>query len=856
MKPQGGDSSVRLRSSGPLSAIRALALLAGLLLALGAFAASLHGADEELQYIQRIDMVSLSHLDVGFTDQPSTVREFQPRYLDIAIDLCWETRARMPEERFHWTAESALPVSEWWQSAPPDRRERLVELIKGGQIDIGGFPFNVESFLDRLEWQQMLHWLPEDAWTQLRPRIGIQDDVTGLARAGAMQLLDNGIHRVFMGLNQGAGGAPFHAPTPFWWIMPDDRKVFVYLADGYYQAQALFGLWEWRRGPTPRAYELAYRPPRKGEIFASDEQSVRMMHSRAITMLRRLESQGYHYGRLIVAFSNVWRADDDPPFPYLPDFVATWRRLGLKPELRLSTVSDALEKLENEAGSAAPSFRGEWPDWWADGPPSGPRELAASRSAKRILAAIASPLWGDMTPHVSSTIEALRRDLCLFEEHTWGSAWSEAFPYQFDSDAQKTEKVILAYRAKERSEWLLSQRARTLLYPQAEGLYVANTTASPFAGWVAFPSLGLRDDYHSVRDRTTGSVSTLEFRPGIQMEPPKSPSELTPENPSAVYADNEPNAVARFWVENVPPNSVRAFTLEKQASAAPESPRATFTATLDAGGWPSSLRWPGMKKPLYTAGTGEVTSVKIQGFAPRWTAIDILGKTDRHAIDEMRRQHLVSAASQVTEQTMVERSPHITAYTQHMKLPGMKWLIRRLKVWNDAPRARLTIRLNRISSTDPEILFVSFSLPTAGTLPTVSNGGVPFVPYEDQLPGSCRDYFAIDGWASYSTSDGNWLWVSRDAPLVTFGDTHVLEKLTGTPADTNRILSIVFNNVWFTNYYADSPGELEFQYDLVWNERKYNDPAALAGSLETDPVVLINPAQREHPVIMDDLFRP
>jgi hypothetical protein len=138
----------------------------------------------------------------------------------------------------------------------------------------------------------------------------------------------------------------------------------------------------------------------------------------------------------------------------------------------------------------------------------------------------------------------------------------------------------------------------------------------------------------------------------------------------------------------------------------------------------------------------------------------------------------------------------------------------------------------------------------------VSNGGVPFVPYEDQLPGSCRDYFAIDGWASYSTSDGNWLWVSRDAPLVTFGDTHVLEKLTGTPADTNRILSIVFNNVWFTNYYADSPGELEFQYDLVWNERKYNDPAALAGSLETDPVVLINPAQREHPVIMDDLFRP
>ncbi len=853
MKFQYGNSSGGLHSS---SRVRFLALLTGLLLALGAFAVSAFGADDDLQYIQRIDMVSLSHLDVGFTDLPTTVHEYQRRYLDVAIDLGWETRDRTPEERFHWTAESALPVSEWCQSAPPDRRERLVELIKRGQIDIGGFPFNIESYTDRLEWIQMVHWLPEDAQAQLRPQIGIQDDVNGLARAGAMQLLDNGIHRIFMGMNQAAGGPPFPAPTPFWWIMPDGRKVFVYLADGYFQAQSLFGLWDWRRGPTARSYELAYRPPRKGEVFASDEQNVRLMHNRAVAMLRQLESHGYHYPRLIIAFSNLWRADDDPPFPYLPDFVATWRRLGLKPELRLATVSDAVEKLESESGGAAPSYRGEWPDWWANGPTSGPRELAADRSAKRNLEAIASPLWGEMTPHVATAIEALRRDLCLFEEHTGGSAWSEAFPDQLDSEAQKTEKVILAYRANERSKWLLSQRARTLLYPQPEGLYVANPTALPYTGWVEFPSLGLREDDHSVRDRTTGLVSALEFRPGLQMERPKNPSELTPENAIAVYADHEPSAVARFWVDNVPPNSVRAFNLEKQASAVPESPKVAFTATLDASGWPTSLRWPGMDKPLYTGGTGEVTSVKMQGFSPRWIAMDMLDLTDRHAIDEMRRQHLVTAISQVAEQTTVERSPHTTVYTQHLELPGMKWMIRRLEVWNDTPRARLNIRFNRIASTDPEVLLVSFTLPPTGAPPTVSNGGVPFVPYEDQLPGSCRDYFAIDGWVSYSSTNGNWLWVSRDAPLVTFGDTHVLEKLTGTPADTNRIFSMVFNSIWFTNWYADEPGEMEFQYDLVWDPKKYNDPAALAGALETDPVVLINPAPREHPVIMEDLFKP
>ena len=144
----------------------------------------------------------------------------------------------------------------------------------------------------------------------------------------------------------------------------------------------------------------------------------------------------------------------------------------------------------------------------------------------------------------------------------------------------------------------------------------------------------------------------------------------------------------------------------------------------------------------------------------------------------------------------------------------------------------------------------------AGALPTIGVGGVPFIPYQDQLPGSCRDYFALDGWASYATSDGNWLWVSRDAPLVTFGGPHVLEKLAGTPAEPNRIFSALLDNIWFTNYYADPNGVMEFQYDLVWSESKWNDAAAVAETLETDPVVLINPAAREHPAIMEDLFRP
>ena len=63
--------------------------------------------------------------------------------------------------------------------------------------------------------------------------------------------------------------------------------------------------------------------------------------------------------------TNEWRIDSDPPFPPLADFVAAWHRLGLKPTLRLTTVSAALKGLEQEIGEASPSSR-------ANGPTGGP----------------------------------------------------------------------------------------------------------------------------------------------------------------------------------------------------------------------------------------------------------------------------------------------------------------------------------------------------------------------------------------------------------------------------------------------------------------------------------------------------
>ena len=149
-------------------------------------------------------------------------------------------------------------------------------------------------------------------------------------------------------------------------------------------------------------------------------------------------------------------------------------------------------------------------------------------------------------------------------------------------------------------------------------------------------------------------------------------------------------------------------------------------------------------------------------------------------------------------------------------------------------------------------------LPCDGTLPRVSSGGLGFTPFTDQLPGTCRDYFAIDGWAHYATPQGHWLWVTRDAPLITLDGPHPKSRLTAPPARTGRVLAILYDNFWYTNFQGDSPGVMEFQFDLAWRRQLAGDAeaAALAESLVAEPVMVINPAMPEHPLFLRHLYRP
>lgn len=843
--------------------------LAGVLLLFGGFLGVARGAGAPTPSapapaavdLDRIYLVHFSHTDFGFTDLQSVCRELQVRYLDLAIDEVLATRKAADDRKFHWTAESVVAVRDWWEGATPARRRDLLRALGTGQMEIAAMPFNQTPFLNAAQWRVMLDWLPPDLAKRHPPTVAVQNDVNGMPRAGAVALLDRGIRHLFMGINADSGGPPFYRPSAFWWRMPDGRRLFVWLNHSYPAGFDFFETYEWRRGPVPRAGDTLFRPPRGSEVFRTDEASLRAAQAQCARRIAQLRREGYPHRVLTISVTSQWRMDNDPPFPHLAAFVAAWNRLGLRPELRFVTASEAVRAMEAAVGERAPEYAGEFPDWWANGTGSAPREVAASRLAKRLLAAVESPVWGPLPAPARQRADGLYRDLCLFDEHTWGSSMSVALPWSLDTQAQFAEKALFAYRPMAHAEWLLSQRARGRLLREGEGLFVANPGTAPFGGWVRLNATALREEVRSLEIVGRPERVPVVFEAGISpWHRPTKPEDLSRENRPATHADNVPGRIAAFWLEDLPANQVLKFRFSREPAGDPAAAPAPTGPVVerDASGWPATARWPGMEKSLFEPGLGGLTAVKVKAFAPRWALLDIAYAADPAERDRLRRERIEVTRAEPEGPAAFEETPHTRRYSQWLRHPRFDWAVRKLELWKHEPRARLTVRFHRTSSDDPEILFAEFPLGCEAVLPRLSSGGMAFTPYTDQIPGSCMDYFAIDGWADYGTPSGHWLWASRDAPLMTLGGPQIWERRTTAPAEPNRVLAMLFNNAWHTNFAGDEHGTMEFQFDLVWR-RTFDGgpgPAAVAGALMADPVLLLNGPGSDDPNTARHLFEP
>jgi hypothetical protein len=767
--------------------------------------------------IQHIDLLNLSHYDYGFTEHQLVCREMQKRYLQMVIELVQSNRNRGPAHQFRWTCESNLAVYDWWQEATCAQRDLLLELVAGGWIEVCALPFNHVPTMNAREWYRMAHWLPEELHRAVKPRTAMQNDVNGFPRAGMMALLGVGVEYLWMGINRDTGGSPVPQPSAFWWEMPDGRKALVWNSLHYGAGYNFFEAEEWRRGPIPTVADTRYRPPRQGDFFEPTPANLRRAHEICLTRLEALQASGYPYERLTVSMTNMWRMDNDPPCPLLPDFVAAWHAEGLEPALTLTTPSQALDALRATLGPETPTLTGEWTNWWANGLISMPQELAASRRAKHVIEALHSPLYPPNPARAQVADECLRQ-VCLFDEHTGGSWNAESQPDTCDSKGQFADKMILAYRPLALAQLSLGDANRAA-GPKGKGVHVINPYSQPFAGWVSLTDDCLRDAYAGVEDLTTGEQQAFVRLPGPSpfFTIPTEPGQFTPFDTARTFADHIAGKNLRMWVENLAPHQVRSFRLLEyvEAATSPASPQ----ITTDANGWPESARWG--ETELFRAPLGDFLALETLGFAPRWKYKEILSlptEAERRAARERdMRITMALADDQSVEQglTTVRDTGPTLVYEQYLSHPRLRVMRRVLEVFKGNPRAHLEVTIHRTTRPESaEIFYVRFPLHLPGYDVTLTSGGLPFHPGQEQIPQTCKDYFASDGPVTFSQGASRVVLQCHDNALVSLGGMYdgLMQAELGRDLDT--VYAILYNNIWYCNFVGDETGVMEFAFDL------------------------------------------
>lgn len=804
--------------------------------------------------IEYIDIVHHIHTDLGYTDHPLRAREIQAKFVGQAVEYVLETAEK--KDPFTWTCETLLGVSDWLKQADAAQREHFYRAVDTGNLEITALPFNVTPFLNEQQWDQLLHWMPDAFWSRVPIRAAMQNDINGLPSAGISKLLGRGVHYLWMGPNVHLAASPFLTPHAFRWRMPNGNSMFVWLNGHYNNGFYLFNEF-WREGPIPNTNDTRYRWPDGNDIFRTDDESLEHAHEQCAKCMAAFEGREpnagqfvrdgfifnkingiYPYRTLCVSITNHWRMDNDPPMKHLQSFVEKWNAHGYFPHLRLTTATQAMRHIEQEAGDSLDVVEGEWPDWWANGTMSVPRELSCARQAKRLWSTALSPVYGNITDEDRSCAEKVMKQLCLFDEHTYSSWKSVGSPYDLEVLSAQAEVSVLAYRSLESVKNLISDRFRRLPEVREQGVYLANPMDNVFQGWVTIPKNCLRGNYTHLLDESAGIRYPLHFissKGGYDR--PKSMAEMSEEYETTDFTDRAPGAAVRFWLPELKAKSVLRLIAcsgdEREANAPGKA-----DIRCDEAGWPTQICYPQRGAPMFQPGFGTFMSVSTDALAPRWAMMDVFHAETDAERKRLREQVLHEIKAEYGSTTRTE-SEHDITFTQGFTHPSLRWAKRILTISKSDARGRLTIRMRRKDDAAPEIYYLRMKMANTKTLPVMSAVGREYRPGVGQIPNSCMDYYACDGWVRYEDAQSSWLISSLDAPMLTFGQPNCFARLKKIPDDTDTAFFMLFDNTWDTNFPANEHGLLEYQFDLLQTDRQKLGQKE-ADAMAFEPQVLVN----------------
>lgn len=747
--------------------------------------------------IQEIQIIHHSHTDFGYTDLPTTIREQQVRYIAEAVAIARRTENFPTAAKFRWTCEVLLPVADFLAQATPAERRGFDRAFSNGQIELGAMPAIMSGLMWKEEFNASLEAL-KPLRKRYRPKVAFQNDVNGMPWGILPILRKAGVRYVWMGMNRYSGIPPKERPALWWWEGPDGSQTLTYLNYEYSHGYDLFYPEHWRRGPVPHVSDVWYHPPEGRDTWDDSVAALKAAHAHCQQKLEEFFAH-WPFPELAVQTTNHWRFDNDPPCAQLPNFVRAWNTQGLLPRLRLSTPATFMGLMEKRHGREIPATRGDWQDWWDDGPASMPAELGISQKAKRLLADLGSGRRNLRSgANIGARLEQGWQQALLFSEHTYAPFDSVPLPYASQTAGHQGQSLGNAYQAMEHAllgkAAFIRQAPAYLRSAKSRHLAVFNPGAQPRSGWADLKATALRFPANAARDLKTGGIYPLEDTLAPQW------SEADPELPRPFEVPDDawnfgierrrifvPSLAAgetrRFeWIETDLPMLTKAPVQGRNAHFNWEwNPQTGQLLSLSSG--------PGgsLVDARASYGLGDPVIELPQGFGVR---SKLMNRTPFEVLREVPK----------FEEFETLASHYSARFKKTWSHPNFHRIEQTWDFFQTTPIVEIETTFWFKEVTTPQAVLLALPLRLPKAKATYDSMGWPTEAGRDQIPNSCGEHVVVNQGVEFSNAEQTLALSTPDTPIGCFED---MRFRSGRRAFTPRnahFYSMVSNSYWMTNF--------------------------------------------------------
>ena len=384
--------------------------------------------------LREIFLIHHTHMDIGYTDLPTEVLDQHLDHMDRAIELC-EAGARTGRPYF-WTCESAYLVRDYLECRPAGQRERLLNALRQGWIELQCMltqPLTElpsgEELIDNVAWA-----------TKLGRKEGFPVECAMICDIGGytgrLPTILNGLGVRY--LVAGVGAFQVHLP---WASLPH----LFYLED---KAGARVLVWNVGidRRITPQemtrldaTYGLGFTylvGPYKAELLQQDDRGVELdvarqqpppepAREKLAQLDQRLSEEAYPYEEAMLQYGG----DNRGPDADLTELLARMADIKDLPQIRLTTPRHFLRHMESAHGDSIPVLKGVITDPWTVRANPTPSGLKSFRKAQRLLEVAEARRALLPDPAERTEVQPRFNDLYhldhLYADHTCGlSEWN------------------------------------------------------------------------------------------------------------------------------------------------------------------------------------------------------------------------------------------------------------------------------------------------------------------------------------------------------------------------------------------------------------------------------------------------